>query len=155
FYGLVQFLALNFLCAVPIGVLIFCVSRYPTGISRFLCLSPLVLLGELSYSIYSVHTWTLRIFIREPVSFTKLWAFDAVLRIAMGIGLTLILATATYRLIEVPGRTGLRRFFDRSTMSLFGPRANNFRGKAPGIASCFLATGSLVLFLTACLAYQL
>lgn len=155
FHGIVQFLALNFLCAVPIGVLIFCVSRYPTGISRFLCLTPLVLLGEVSYSIYSVHTWTLRIFIRDPVNFTTLGAVDAVVRIALGIGLTLVLATATYRLIEVPGRARLRRFFDRSTMALFGPRANNFRGTAPGIASCFLATGSLVVFLAACLAYQL
>jgi peptidoglycan/LPS O-acetylase OafA/YrhL len=155
FHGIVQFLSLNFLCAVPIGVLIFCVSRYPTGISRFLCLTPLVLLGEVSYSIYSVHTWTLRIFIRDPVNFTPLGAVDAVVRIALGIGLTLVLATATYRLIEVPGRAGLRRFFDRSTMVLFGPRADNFRGKGPGIASCFVATGSLVLFLVACLTYQL
>jgi peptidoglycan/LPS O-acetylase OafA/YrhL len=155
FHGIVQFLSLNFLCAVPIGVLIFCVSRYPTGISRFLCLTPLVLLGEVSYSIYSVHTWTLRIFIRDPVNFTRLGAVDAVVRIALGIGLTLVLATATYRLIEVPGRAGLRRFFGRSTMALFGPRADNFRGKGPGIASGFVATGSLILFLVACLTYQL
>ncbi len=155
FYGLVQFLALNFLCAVPIAVLIFCVSRYPTAMSRFLCMSQLVLLGEISYSIYSVHTWTLRIFIREPTHFTTAAAVDALVRIALGIAVTLVLATATYRLIEVPGRAGLRRFFDRGTAVLFGPRADNFRGGAPGVASCFLATGSLGLFLAICLAYQL
>jgi peptidoglycan/LPS O-acetylase OafA/YrhL len=155
FHGLVQFLQMNFLCAVPIGALIFCVSRYPTGTSRFLCLGPLVLLGEVSCSIYSVHTWTLPIFIRDPVNYTTLGAVHAVFRVAMGIGLTLILATATYRVIEVPGRAKLRRFFNRSTMALFGPRENNFRGRASGIASCFLVTGSLVLFPGVCLAYQL
>jgi len=154
-HALVQFLAMNFLCAVPIAVLIFCVSRYPSGVSRFLCLGPLVLLGEVSYSIYSVHTWTLRIFERAPVEVTTLGVVDAVFRITLGIGLTLVLATATYRLIEVPGRAGLRRFFDRSTTALFGLRADNFRGQAPGLASRLLAVGSLGLFLAACLAYQL
>ena len=130
-------MALNFLCAVPIAVLIFCVSRYPTRVSRFLCMSPLVLLGEISYSIYSVHTWTLRIFIRAPVDVTTAGVVDAVFRIALGIGVTLVLATATYRLIEIPGRTSLRRFFDQSKR--FGSRADNFRGQAPGVASRWLA----------------
>ena len=154
-HALVQFLAMNFLCAVPIAVLIFCVSRYPTALSRFLCMSQVVLLGEISYSIYSIHTWTLRIFLRDPINVSTAGVVDAVFRIALGIGVTLLLATATYRLIEVPGRARLRRFFDRSTVALFGLRAGNFRGQAPGVASCWLAMGSLILFLTACLAYQL
>lgn len=154
-HALVQFLTLNFLCAAPIAVLIFCVSRYPTWISRFLCTNQLVLLGEISYSIYSVHTWTLRIFIRDPVNVTNAGLVDAVFRIALGIGVTLMVATATYRLIEVPGRAGLRRLFHRSRTALFGLRADNFRGRAPGLASCWLATGSLSLFFAACLAYQL
>ena len=150
-----QFLALNFLCAIPIAVLIFCVSRYDTWVSRFLCLSQLVALGEISYSIYSVHTWTLRIFIRDPVNFSSLGLADAIVRIGLGTAVTLVVATATYRLIEVGGRSWLRRFFDRQTVSLFGLRAANLRVQAPGIASCITATVSLCLFLGACLTYQL
>jgi peptidoglycan/LPS O-acetylase OafA/YrhL len=150
-----QFLALNFLCAIPIAVLIFCVSRYDTPVSRFLCLSQLVALGEISYSIYSVHTWTLRIFIRDPVNISPTAVADALVRIGLGIAVTLVVATATYRLIEVHGRTWLRRFFDRQTVNFFGLRADNLRARAPEIGSCVTAALSLCLFLGVCLAYQL
>ncbi|HWB49423.1 MAG TPA: acyltransferase [Stellaceae bacterium] len=151
----VRFLSLNFICAVPIAVLIFCVSRYDTRISRFLGVAWLVALGEVSYSIYSVHTWTLRIFIRDPVNVSDAGVIDAVARIALGIAVTLILATATYRFIEVPGRARLRRVFQHAAVALFGLRANNFRGRTPNAISGVLATGSLVLFLAVCLSYQL
>jgi peptidoglycan/LPS O-acetylase OafA/YrhL len=150
-----QFLALNFLCAIPIAVLIFCVSRYDTRISRLLCMTQLVALGEISYSIYSVHTWTLRIFIRDSVNFSPTAGVDAIARITLGIALTLVVATATYRLIEVRGRTWLRRFFERQNVVWLGLRADNLRSEAPGATSCLAATVSLFLFLGVCLAYQL
>ena len=103
-----DFLAQNFLTAVPIATVIFCVARIPCAVSRMLAAAPLVALGEISYSIYAVHTWTLRIFIREPVEYTTAWGVDAVFRMGFGILLTLVLASATYRIIEVPGRRWLR-----------------------------------------------
>jgi peptidoglycan/LPS O-acetylase OafA/YrhL len=118
-------------------------------------LTQLVALGEISYSIYSVHTWTLRIFIRDPVNFSPTAGADAIARIALGIGLTLVVATATYRLIEVRGRTWLRRFFERQSVICFGLRADNMRSEAPSIASCLAAAVSRCLFLGVCLTYQL
>ncbi|HEV8014101.1 MAG TPA: acyltransferase [Stellaceae bacterium] len=106
--GLVNFFSLNFGCAVPIAVLIFCVARYRSPIEALLSSPRLVRLGDISYSIYAVHTWTLRPFVRPEVDFNAAFAVDAVLRIAFGIVFTLICATATYRLIEIPCRRYLR-----------------------------------------------
>jgi peptidoglycan/LPS O-acetylase OafA/YrhL len=64
----------------------------------------MVLLGELSYSIYVVHTWTLRIFIRPPQSYNPEIVWEAIYRIALAIALTVMVSTATYNLIEVPAR---------------------------------------------------
>jgi peptidoglycan/LPS O-acetylase OafA/YrhL len=154
-HAYVQFPSLNFICAIPIAVLIFCVSRYNTWVSRILCGAGLVALGEISYSIYSVHTWTLRIFIRDPVSYSAPGAVDALFRVVLGIGLTLVVSTATYRLIELPGRTWLRGFFSRAAVSTFGARTANLREQLPGARQCVVAMGSLIVFTASCLAYQL
>jgi len=88
----------------------FCVSRYNSLVLTAVLASPLLIyLGEISYSIYTVHTWTLRIFIRPEVGFTPLLGIEAALRIIAAIGVTLLLSSATYRLIEVPSRRAIRR----------------------------------------------
>jgi peptidoglycan/LPS O-acetylase OafA/YrhL len=152
-----NFLALNFGCAVPIAVTIFCVSRYQNWLSTFLGSASLVALGEISYSIYVVHTWTLRIFIRDPVDFSKANALDAVIRIGLGIALTLILATATYRLIEMPGRRWLRSLSGRALIQVFGAREANVAGidSRSAVLRAFAAVSGIVLLLAACVAYQL
>jgi peptidoglycan/LPS O-acetylase OafA/YrhL len=109
--GLSHFFALNFGCAIPIAILIFYVGRYKNTFSKVLALPLVVWLGEISFSIYAVHTWTLRPFIRPPMSFDAVYAADAVLRVAMGIGFTLIVSAATYKLIEQPSRKYLRAKF--------------------------------------------
>jgi peptidoglycan/LPS O-acetylase OafA/YrhL len=73
----------------------------------------------------------------------------------LGIAVTLVVATATYRLIEVRGRSWLRRFFERQNVGWFGLRADNLRSEAPNVASCLAAAVSLFLFLGVCLTYQL
>jgi peptidoglycan/LPS O-acetylase OafA/YrhL len=106
--GLVHFLALNFGCAIPLAVLIFCVSRYDGVLARLLATPAIVWLGEISYSLYAVHPFTLRPFIRPPMPFDAIHGIDAVVRVAVGVTFTLIVATATYRLIERPCRQYLR-----------------------------------------------
>ena len=106
--GLIHFFALNFGLAAPIAVIIFCAARYQTAISKFLSLPWIVYLGDISYSIYAVHTWTLRPFIRPSVSLNLVYGIDAILRLTFGIAFTLIVATATYAIIEVPCRRYLR-----------------------------------------------
>jgi peptidoglycan/LPS O-acetylase OafA/YrhL len=124
----VQFFALNFLCAPSMAILLFCVARYDSLFSRAISTPLLVSLGETSYSIYLVHSWTLRIFERTPPNLTPFWAADTIWRVVCGIGLTLIVSYGTYRLIELPGRIWLRRIlrrridwaFDRSSPEPIG-----------------------------------
>ena len=147
----VHFLSLNFGCAAPIAVLIFCVSRYDTIVSRMAGSALLVAGGEISYSIYAVHTWTLRIFIRDPVPFSWIYMADAVLRIGIAIVFTLIVATATYRLIERPWRDRLRTMSARMHYALFPPRAP----RTGSLRVTAVALGGLVLFVSLCVGYQL
>jgi peptidoglycan/LPS O-acetylase OafA/YrhL len=131
--GVIHFFALNFGCAVPLAVVIFCAARYRSWISAFLSLPWIVYLGDISYSIYAVHTWTLRPFIRPPIDFNSIYAVDAALRITLAMAFTVIVATATYSIIEVPCRRFLRtrlmdkrpdRLGDRFSASGIGLRGN-------------------------------
>jgi peptidoglycan/LPS O-acetylase OafA/YrhL len=105
----VQLLSLNFLCAPAIAVLMFYVARYETWLSNVLSLPWMITLGDASYSIYLLHYFTLRIFVRSPPPFDLVWGLETILRISCGIAFTLIASYATYRLIEMPCRNGLRR----------------------------------------------
>jgi peptidoglycan/LPS O-acetylase OafA/YrhL len=122
----VELLKLNFGCAVAIAILIFCVSRYRSSAVAVMLSTPLmVLLGDLSYSIYTVHTWTLRIFERPQMTYSPGVACEALFRIALGIALTIVLSTATYRLIEVPARAWVRRLVKQRLTRSFGTREAN------------------------------
>ncbi len=122
----VELLKLNFGCAVAIAALIFCVSRYRSSAVALMLSTPLmVLLGDLSFSIYAVHTWTLRVFERPSMDFRYGIELEAAFRIVMAIALTLVLSTATFRLIEVPARAWLRKVVARRLLRSFGPREAN------------------------------
>jgi peptidoglycan/LPS O-acetylase OafA/YrhL len=121
-----ELLKLNFGCAVAIAALIFCVSRYRSSTVTLMLSTPLmVLLGDWSFSIYAVHTWTLRIFERPAMDFGYGLELEAAFRIVMAVALTLILSSATYRLIEVPARARLRKVVARRLLRSFGPREAN------------------------------
>ncbi len=105
----VQFFALNFLCAPAIAIIMFCVARYDSIFARLMAARPLVALGETSYSIYLVHSWTLRLFERPAPPFTPYWAADTIWRMLCAVGFTLMVSYASYRLIEVPARSWVRR----------------------------------------------
>jgi hypothetical protein len=120
---LVKFFALNFGCAVPLAMIIFCTARYESRIGDLLAHPWLVWLGEISFSIYAVHTWTLRPFIRPTTDFTLAAAVDAVFRVGFAISFTVIVASATYRIIEVPARRYLRRALMNRAVSPAGSLA--------------------------------
>jgi peptidoglycan/LPS O-acetylase OafA/YrhL len=105
---LINFFALNFGCAVPLAVVIFCAARYKGSFANFFAWAPIVWLGDISYSIYAVHTWTLRPLIRPAISPTDVYVVDAILRVSMGIVFTIIVSAGTYTLIEQPARRYLR-----------------------------------------------
>jgi peptidoglycan/LPS O-acetylase OafA/YrhL len=121
-----ELLKLNFGCGVAIAALIFCVSRYRSSTVALMLSTPrMVLLGDLSFSIYAVHTWTLRIFERPAMDFGYGLELEAAFRVVMAVALTLILSSATYRLIEVPARARLRKVVARRLLRSFGPREAN------------------------------
>jgi len=100
--------ALNFGVAVPLAIVIFYTARYEGTTATFLALPAMVWLGEISYSLYVVHTWTLRPLIRTAISFNEVYLIDMILRVSMGIAFTIIVSAGTYRLIEQPARRYLR-----------------------------------------------
>src|SRR5580704_5204634 len=124
--GYVSVLKENFGSAIGLAVLIFCVSRYRSStVAKMLSTPLMVRLGDLSFSIYAVHTFTLRIFERPLQDFRYGVELEAALRIALGVALTLILSTATFRLIEVPARARVRKAVARRLLRRFGPREAN------------------------------
>jgi peptidoglycan/LPS O-acetylase OafA/YrhL len=106
--NIVHVSALNFGLAVPLAVVMFYTARYEGMTANFLALPVMVWLGEISYSLYVVHTWTLRPLIRPAISFNEVYQIDAILRVTMGIAFTIIVSTGTYMMIEQPARRYLR-----------------------------------------------
>jgi len=106
---IVHFSALNFGLAVPLAVVMFHTARYEGMAANFLALPAIVWLGEISYSLYAVHTWTLRPLIRPAVPFNEIYQVDAILRVTMGIAFTIFVSAGTYMMIEQPARRYLRR----------------------------------------------
>jgi peptidoglycan/LPS O-acetylase OafA/YrhL len=119
----VQFFQLDFGCAIPAAAIIFCVARYRSPVAAFLSTPWMVWLGDISYSIYAVHIWTLRPFERPPTNLTLTTAIDAVVRVTLAIVFTIIVATATFRIIEVPCRRYLRARLAASAAK--GPAVSN------------------------------
>jgi peptidoglycan/LPS O-acetylase OafA/YrhL len=152
-----ELLKLNFGCAVAIAALIFCVSRYRSSAVALMLSTPLmVVLGDLSFSIYAVHTWTLRIFERPSMDFGYGVELEAAFRVVIAIALTLILSSATYRLIEVPARAWLRKLVARRLLRSFGPREANMLAAGhtyPARRELTVAT-LFVAMIGALLAYQ-
>jgi len=110
----------NFMCAPAFAFVMFYVSRYDSRLSRALSLPIIIALGDMSYSVYLLHTWTFSVFFHHPVELNLLWGIDAILRIAAAIGLTTVTAYATYRLIEVPSRGWLRLRLGALINAIFG-----------------------------------
>ena len=147
----------NFGVTVGIAALIFCVCRYRTSAVASLLSTPLmILLGDLSFSIYAVHTWTLRIFQRPSMDFRYGMELEAAFRIVLAVALTLILSTATFRLIEVPARAWVRKGVARRLLRSFGPReANMLPAEQKNSSDRETVLGALfVAMIGALLAYQ-
>src|SRR5580692_4287674 len=153
----VTLLKQNFGCAIGLAVLIFCVSRYRSSTVALMLSTPLmVLLGDLSFSIYAVHTYSLRIFERPSMDFRYGVELEAAFRIVLAVALTLILSTATFRLIEVPARAWVRKVVARRLLRSFGPREANMLAEGEAYSSDReIVVGTLfVAMIGVLLAYQ-
>lgn len=123
--NIVHVSALNFGVAVPLAVVIFYTARYEGMTAKFLALPAMVWLGEISYSLYVVHTWTLRPLIRPAISFNEIYQVDAILRVTMGIAFTIIVSAGTYMMIEQPARRYLRGLLMNGKTTKAAPYAPN------------------------------
>jgi len=153
----VDFLKMNFGCALPIACVIFCVARYPTRFAGWVSCGWMVALGGWSYSIYTVHTWTLRLFQHhEAVDPSRVEIMDSVLRIVVAIALTILISAGTYRLIEVPARQWLRGVVARGLQRPFGPRAENrlARGAAHSTDAMLALVAAFLFLLVGIALYQ-
>lgn len=146
--------------AIPIAILIFCVSRYRTSFSRLLSAGPMVLLGEMSYSIYANHYFILRpFFVGQPEKSLNLYSgLIAVCSIALGIILTLVVSYGTYRVIEVPARRWIRNLSHDWLVDRWGSRDENLleveERTSPRLGMVSLGLVALVAVLAACAWYQ-
>jgi len=96
---------------VPLaGALIFCLSLADGPFSRFLSLRPMVLLGEISFSIYMLHAFVLWFFQDIPATFkAKLGLKMGALLLVSELVLVLALSYFSFRFIEQPAHRILIR----------------------------------------------
>jgi peptidoglycan/LPS O-acetylase OafA/YrhL len=145
----------NFGLAVPIGSIIFCVARYPIVLARWLSSRPMVILGERSYSIYAIHVLMVVLFARIPAGdLTTVTLFEALVRGGLVVVFTFMLASATYALIEVPGRAKLRRYFERRMVLAFGEKTLNYRHEVVSKIGSIKLIGAALALLSLCVIYQ-
>jgi peptidoglycan/LPS O-acetylase OafA/YrhL len=140
--------------AIPIGVIIFCVARYRTWLSAALAAPVMVAFGEMSYSLYAVHSFVLRpLAAVDSPPLTALTAAFAVAKIAAGVALTFLMSYGTYRLIERPSRSWIRARTSTVLARVYG--ADPGRGILQSPASRLAASAAMfALLLAACVIYQ-
>ena len=101
-----------------IGILLFA-ALIPTIadprdlLGRLLSTTILVYLGEISYSIYMMH-WPVRVVLRNALQITDLLdKFPPALVVLTFVIATIIAASVSYHLVELPGRAWLRKALER------------------------------------------
>ena len=127
----------NFGLAPSAAVIIFCVARYRSIVSRFLSSRSIVMFGDASYSIYLLHSIVIAFAVvggagkgTLPPTITN-FAY-ALVWFAVVILATLLISLVSYRLIEAPARQWLRsrhHFGDVAAPTVEGPaeRASSIR----------------------------
>jgi peptidoglycan/LPS O-acetylase OafA/YrhL len=101
----------NDLYFVPLaGALIFCLSLSDGPFSKCLSLRPMVLLGEISFSIYMLHVFVLWFLQDIPATFKAEQGFGTgTLLLLGGLVLVLVMSYASFRIIEQPAHRILVR----------------------------------------------
>lgn len=104
----------NFGPALPIAFIIYYSCKHQDSyIAKFFSSSYLVKGGGLTFSIYCLHTFTLRIFERTSSNFTYPLYYEAIFRIIISIIVTIIFSYGVYELVEKPARHYMRNKFDK------------------------------------------
>jgi peptidoglycan/LPS O-acetylase OafA/YrhL len=107
----IQDLNLNFGLAPSVALVIFCVARYDTLITRMLNHRAAIALGEASYSIYLTHFLVLMLaasFLGGELSATMPNVLFLLSKYLFLLGLMLLISLGLYTFVEVPARQWLR-----------------------------------------------
>jgi hypothetical protein len=96
----VGYLLSNFIFAPALAPLLVLCCRYKTKLSGILSSRPLILMGEISYSVYILQFWVMD-------NLTNA-SFNSVIKILLIIGGTTIAAFASYYLFETPCRQWIK-----------------------------------------------
>ncbi|PQV53259.1 acyltransferase [Paraburkholderia sp. BL21I4N1] len=99
---------IGYVAAVPPAI--FFLSRSEAFASRVLTFAPLLFIGEISYSLYLVHTNVEPVFHVSPETVLSDHVGMAIARCVLFIGVSLLIATASYRFVEMPARLQVLRF---------------------------------------------
>jgi peptidoglycan/LPS O-acetylase OafA/YrhL len=103
-------LSSNFLFAPAVASLMLLCCVYDTPLSRALSSRPMLLAGDISYSVYiwSFSALTLLSLGATPVAGSLASLGNSALRLASAIFLTTIVAYGSYHLVEMPSRRSIR-----------------------------------------------
>lgn len=99
---------IGYIAAVPPAI--FFLSRSQAFASRVLNLAPLLFVGEISYSLYLVHTNVEPVFHISPETILSDHVGMAITRCVLFVGVSLIIAAGSYRFVEMPARSHVLRF---------------------------------------------
>jgi hypothetical protein len=109
----------NFGLAPSVAITVFCLARYRSRVSQLTSWRPLVTLGEASYSIYLLHFPVFRhlqpfgantFFAKSGAAYREFLPL-LIGRLTLAIAAVLIVALISYRIVEIPARSWLRRLF--------------------------------------------
>ncbi|WP_158244315.1 acyltransferase family protein [Trinickia dabaoshanensis] len=101
--------AMHFFYIIAVPPAIYLMSRERGLGAKFLSLAPLLLLGEISYSLYFVHTLVFPMFRVSPETDIAQHLPSVAGRCAAFTAITLSVSTLVYRLYEKPARAALSR----------------------------------------------
>ena len=101
----------NFIFAPAIAAVMLMVCRYDTALGRVLSAPTMLLLGEISYSIYiwSFVAMTVTDGLLHHAEQSIAAYVNAAMKLVLLCGLTIVMAYGSYLLIEVPSRRWLRQ----------------------------------------------
>jgi peptidoglycan/LPS O-acetylase OafA/YrhL len=121
-WGWIRKLNYNFGLAPSVAVIIFCIARYDTFISRVLNSKPLAALGEASYSIYLTHFLVFLIsasFLGSPLEPSISNLFFLFSKYFFLLGFILLISLGLHAYVEVPARRWLRTLWRQQTERKF------------------------------------
>jgi len=117
--------------ALTLPIVIYLLSRTKGRLNALMSTAPLLFVGEISYSLYLLHSWFYPVFFVSPGTVLANHVPMIVGRCIAFLLLTFATSALVYRFLEVPARKAVMKFYgNATTVSVAGPKAidNNRNG---------------------------